>query len=59
MGIAVIDRLQGAAAQLLGQLVGIAPVVLVAAPAARAASIADDDARHQRGDQIVQPVQKS
>ncbi len=55
MGVAVIDRPQAAASQLLGQLVGIGQVVFVGVPALPA-PIADDDARHQRGDQIVQPL---
>ena len=54
VGVAVIDRPQAAAPEELGQLVGIGPVVLVAVPPLPA-PIADDDAGHQRGDQIVQP----
>ncbi len=56
MGVAVIDRSQAAAPELLGQLVGIDQVAFVAAAAALPVLIADKDVRHQRGDQIVQPL---
>jgi hypothetical protein len=55
VGLAVEEGAQAAAAQQLGPLVGVDLIALVAA-AVLPASIADDDARDQWADQLVQPL---
>ena len=51
----MIDHAQPAAAELLGQLIGIDLIGLVPLPR-RCAAIADYDSIHQRRQQVVQPL---